>query len=110
MGARGERKGAVLLGLAYLFLWWDPTSFSSTAPLLATFAELKTGERKDVNLYFQVERIKLCAVLAESYRAPEDNLEVRVDFKVVLNTTPMCHLVCGTERLSSQPESFAEHK
>lgn len=101
----------MLLVLADSFLWWDPTAFSSIrGPSTGNLAELKAGERKNVNLHFQVERIKLCAVLAESYRAPENNREVRVGFKVVLSTVPMCHLVCGTERLSSQAESFAEHK
>ena len=39
-------------------------------------------------------------MLAENDQSPEINLEVRVDFKVVLHTTPVCHLPCGeTESL-----------
>lgn len=33
--------------------------------------------------YFQMERIKLCAVLGENYHSPENNLEVRVHLKLV---------------------------
>lgn len=46
-------------------------------------------------------------MLAENYRAPENNLEVRVDFGTQHDSDVS---VCGIERLSPQSESFAEHK
>jgi len=54
--------------------------------------------------YFQVKRIKLRVVLAENYQSPENNMEVRVDFKVVLLTLPVCYLGCGMERLNGLAE------
>lgn len=39
--------------------------------------------------HFQIKRIKLCAVLAENSQSSENNLEVRVYLKLVLNTVAM---------------------
>lgn len=98
------RGGAVSLwGFAPL-VGWDFFQFHHPAPGMLCWASnwrAKGWKR----VFFQVERIKLCAVLAENYQSPENNLEVGVDFKAVLNTIPMCNLVCGMERLSPQPES-----
>lgn len=69
-----------------------------------TFLSFELESERMETFYFQVKRIKLRVVLAENYQSPENNMEVRVDFKVVLLTLPVCYLGCGMERLNGLAE------
>lgn len=58
--------------------------------------------------YFQMERNKLCAVLAENYQSPENNLEVRVHLKLVLITIADVLGVWNGETGTPKPSCLAQ--